>query len=238
MFMGLANGAGGLGCAAIGCLAAGQGLRGALLVGFAAVVPAALIARRALAERPASNEPHLFVTGSGCAGSGCSCESIVTVANSIDGCQPTVSGSSAPSFKLRCMTTTQASNRQRLVDAWAEERHAAVQAVRRNEPSQAWNHLERAHILSQPMAGRHVRTHLAMLRCAVRMLRPHEVAGQLFRSLVAAPGSWSGRYPVGNTGGADVSAFAPMDIPEDLRSLLETVSDKTAVLSSPTYPTT
>ena len=114
---------------------------------------------------------------------------------------------------------TETPNRQRLITAWDNERHAAAQAIRRNDPSQAWNHLERAHILSQPMAGRHVRTHLAMLRFAVRTFRPHEVAGQLFRILVAVPGSWSGRYPLGNTGGADVSAFAPMDIPDDLRPL-------------------
>ena len=30
----------------------------------------------------------------------------------------------------------------------------------------------------------------------------------------------TGKYPVGNTGGADVSAFAPMPIPDDLRPLL------------------
>ncbi|HEX5097742.1 MAG TPA: multicopper oxidase domain-containing protein, partial [Acidimicrobiia bacterium] len=44
---------------------------------------------------------------------------------------------------------------------------------------------------------------------------------QLFRVAVAAPGSLTGRYPMGNTGGADVSAFAPMPIPDDLRTLLE-----------------
>lgn len=71
------------------------------------------------------------------------------------------------------------------------------------------------------MAGRHVRTHLAMLRFAVSNRRPHEVAGQVFRTLVAAPGTWSGRYPLGNSGGADVSAFAPMTLPADLRQLLE-----------------
>ena len=74
------------------------------------------------------------------------------------------------------------------------------------------------------MAGRHVRTHLAMLRFAVRTQKAHEVAGQVFRTLVAAPGSWSGKYPIGNTGGADVSAFAPMDIPHDLRPLLAPTS--------------
>jgi Protein of unknown function (DUF3703) len=120
------------------------------------------------------------------------------------------------------MTTpaTETSNMQRLITAWNQERLAAAEAIRRNDPTQAWAHLERAHILSQPMAGRHVRTHVAMLRFAVRTFRPHEVAGQLFRTLVAAPGSWTGRYPLGNTGGANVSAFAPMDIPHDLQPLL------------------
>ena len=122
------------------------------------------------------------------------------------------------------MTTpqnAQPSVRQALVSAWNQERLAAAEALRRNDPSQAWAHLERAHILSQPMAGRHVCTHLAMLRFALRTHRPHEVAGQVLRTVVAAPGSWSGRYPRGNTGGADVSAFAPMDIPDDLRPLLD-----------------
>ena len=115
---------------------------------------------------------------------------------------------------------TQATDRQPLITAWNNERHAASAAIRGNDLSQAWAHLERAHILSQPMAGRHVRTHLAMLRFAIRTVRPDEVAGQLFRTLVAAPGSWTGRYPLGNTGGANVSAFAPMDIPDDLQPLL------------------
>jgi len=59
-----------------------------------------------------------------------------------------------------------------------------------------------------------------MLAAAVRRRDARELAGQVFRVLVAAPGSLTGRYPVGNTGGADVSAFAPMPIPEDLRPLL------------------
>jgi hypothetical protein len=116
---------------------------------------------------------------------------------------------------------TQQPNRQRLITAWIEERLAATDAFRRHDHPMAWAHLERAHILSQPMAGRHVRTHLAMLRFAVRTLRRHEVAGQLLRTLVAAPGTWSGRYPLGNTGGANVSAFAPMTVPPDLQQLLE-----------------
>ena len=115
---------------------------------------------------------------------------------------------------------TKRSNQQRLVTAWNGERQAATDARRRGDAGAEWAHLERAHIVSQPMAGRHVRTHVAMLGFALRTRRPHEVVGQVFRTLVAAPGSWSGRYPLGNTGGADVSAFAPMELQKDLRPLL------------------
>jgi hypothetical protein len=54
----------------------------------------------------------------------------------------------------------------------------------------------------------------------VRRRDVHEFFGQVFRLLVAGPGSLTGRYPVGNTGGANVSAFKPMAIPEDLRAAL------------------
>jgi hypothetical protein len=71
------------------------------------------------------------------------------------------------------------------------------------------------------MAGAHVRTHAAMLRAAVRRRDRRDIVGQLFRIVVAGAGSLMGRYPVGNTGGADVSAFKPMDIASDLRALLD-----------------
>jgi hypothetical protein len=64
-----------------------------------------------------------------------------------------------------------------------------------------------------------------MLGFAIRVADPREGIGQLFRVLVAAPGSWTGRYPVGNTGGANVSAFEPMPIPDDLRDLLAPRTD-------------
>ncbi len=109
-------------------------------------------------------------------------------------------------------------NRDALRDAWSNEMTAAKTA---SALDVAWQHLERAHILSQPVASAHVRTHGAMLVAAVRRRDPKEILGQVFRLIVAGPGSMTGRYPVGNTGGADVSAFAPMPIPDDLRELLE-----------------
>ncbi len=114
--------------------------------------------------------------------------------------------------------TTQ--TRTQLRGAWAGEIDAARRARSTGDERAEWTHLERAHILSQPFAGPHVRTHFAMCAAAFRRRDRQELVGQLFRIVVAAPGSITGKYPVGNTGGADVSAFAPMPIPDDLQALL------------------
>jgi hypothetical protein len=104
--------------------------------------------------------------------------------------------------------------------AWRDELDAARRGRATGDSTAEWKHLERAHILSQPMAGAHVRTHVEMFGAAARRRDFHEVLGQTFRILVAAPGSLTGKFPVGNTGGADVSAFEPMPIPADLQALL------------------
>jgi hypothetical protein len=111
-------------------------------------------------------------------------------------------------------------NRSELRERWAQERTAARTARQRTDVEDEWRHLERAHVLSQPMAGRHVRTHVAMLGYGLRHRDGREVVGQLVRLAVAAPGTWTGRYPAGNTGGANVSALKPMPIPDDLLAVL------------------
>src|SRR3954453_11360065 len=116
---------------------------------------------------------------------------------------------------------THLANRSELERAWSTERAGARAKSRDHELSSQWDHLERAHILSQPLSQLHVRTHAAMLATAVRRREWHETLGQLFRLVVAAPGSLTGRYPVGNTGGANVNAFAPMPIPDDLKQVLD-----------------
>lgn len=122
------------------------------------------------------------------------------------------------------MTATQARIRTdgqvALKEAWASERDRARAARAEGDVTAEWRHLERAHILSQPMALRHLATHAAMFTAAWRRRDRHELAGQTARLLLAVPGSVSGRYPAGNTGGADVSAFRPMPVPDDLRALL------------------
>jgi hypothetical protein len=94
----------------------------------------------------------------------------------------------------------------------------SAEAERRFEV--AWHHLERAHVLSQPFAGPHVQVHVRMFGFAWRRRDSRELLGQIPRILFAAPGSWTGRAPRGNTGGADVGIFTPMEIPDDLASLL------------------
>ncbi len=96
----------------------------------------------------------------------------------------------------------------------------AAHAEAQGDLGAAWHHLERAHILSQPFGWPHVRVHLAMLGLGWRTRDAREVAGQLVRVLVAAPGSWLGRFPVGNTGRARVGLMRPMAIPLDLQEQL------------------
>jgi hypothetical protein len=112
------------------------------------------------------------------------------------------------------------SNDADLRERWVQERTAARAARQHSDSDDEWRHLERAHVLSQPMAGPHVRSHVAMLGFGLRHRDRREIFGQLVRLLVAAPGTWTGRYPVGNTGGANVSALKPMSIPDDLQAVL------------------
>src|SRR3954447_868893 len=112
-------------------------------------------------------------------------------------------------------------NGQSLRRACANERNAARRARSAEDSTDEWRHLERAHVLSQPLPGAHVRTHVAMLGYGIRHRSRREVFGQMGRLLVAGPGSATGRYPVGNTGGAGVSAVEPMPIPADLQAILD-----------------
>lgn len=95
------------------------------------------------------------------------------------------------------------------------------------EIEEAWAGLGDAHVLSQPWPVPHVRVHAAMLALGWRTRDRSEIAGQLFRIAVAAPGSVTGRFPAGNSGRADVSAFAPAPVRDDLAELLDSVASTT-----------
>lgn len=84
----------------------------------------------------------------------------------------------------------------------------------------AFVHLERAHILGQASTREHVRTHVRMLLWAVRQRKSREVAGQALRIIGAATKTAFGFIPAGNTGGASISAFKRLPIPDDLAQLI------------------
>jgi len=103
--------------------------------------------------------------------------------------------------------------------AYGSEMHAARTHFAAGDFGAAFSHLERAHILSQRNTGRHAFVHCWMLRVGVARRDAREVLGQCARTIAALFFSriW---VPAGNTGGANVSAFAPMAIPEDLARLM------------------
>ncbi len=109
----------------------------------------------------------------------------------------------------------------------------ATAAEARGEFARAWRFLERAHVLSQAAAWPHVGVHWAMFTHAWRRRDVREILGQLPRLLLAAPGSWLGRAPLGNTGGADVGIFTPMPVPEDLRAKLDARPEPDGAVTPP-----
>ena len=109
---------------------------------------------------------------------------------------------------------------ERLKTAIALELEAAAAAESALDHAAATAHLERAHVLSQRITYLHVKTHVRMLLFAIRRRDWREIRGQSTRIPAALVFSriW---IPRGNTGGANVSAFLSMPIPDQLRSLLD-----------------
>ena len=105
--------------------------------------------------------------------------------------------------------------------AFEAELDSADALRRAGDLAGAFHHLERAHILGQQYVAPHVRTHLAMLRIGILHRDLREIAGQIVRVPAAALGSALGVPPGGNTGGANVGFFARMEIPPDLKALLD-----------------
>ena len=107
----------------------------------------------------------------------------------------------------------------KLREALLHELAASRQLELRGSLDAAFAHLERAHILSQRYAFAHAAVHVRMLRVGWKRRDAREVLGQTTRTAAALLFSrlW---VPLGNTGGANVSALRPMPLPDDLRPLL------------------
>ncbi len=109
----------------------------------------------------------------------------------------------------------------KLRTAFESELGSADAQRRAGDLDGAFHHLERAHILGQQYVAPHVRTHLAMLRIGLLRRDMREIVGQIVRIPAAAIGSALGVPPGGNTGGANVGLLATMEIPPDLKALLD-----------------
>ena len=92
-------------------------------------------------------------------------------------------------------------------------------ALEINDLSDAWLHLERAHIIGQSYPYPHTYAHWLMLKFGFRIKNTNEILGQLPRLLVGGVKSFVGKIPVGNTGGANVPPLKPMPLPEDIQKI-------------------
>ena len=101
----------------------------------------------------------------------------------------------------------------------------AEMALTHQQYLMSWRHLERAHILGQPYPAQHSLVHYKMIRFGCKVKNWKEVLGQIPRLLFGGVKSFVGRIPVGNTGGANVSALAPMKIPDDLQAIINNAKE-------------
>lgn len=105
--------------------------------------------------------------------------------------------------------------------AFLEAEYARANAAwSKGNIASAWRHLERAHIVAQTLLWPHMVSHWKMMWFAFRQRDGREFFGQVVRLALAPIGNLSGRLPTGNTGRANVSAFAPMRVPLDLQDVL------------------
>lgn len=86
--------------------------------------------------------------------------------------------------------------------------------------------LQDAHVLGQCLFWPHLLSHLWMLRLAYACRDWREIRGQILRLALVPLGNIMGRLPLGNTGGANVSAFRPMPVPIRLKEILEKQYDR------------
>lgn len=107
-----------------------------------------------------------------------------------------------------------------------QEWNLAKEYLAQRDFDAAFSHLETAHVLGQRQLFWHVRVHAGMLRVGWARKDAREVIGQIWRLLLTPLGHLTGRLPMGNTGGANVSAFAPMPIPERLQTLLDSTDHR------------
>ena len=106
-------------------------------------------------------------------------------------------------------------------EAYDREVSTAEQLMNAGHGTEAYAHLERAHVLGQEQVLPHVLAHWLMLRIEFQRRDVLAALGQMVRIVLGAVGSAVGIVPRGNTGGSNVNMFKPMPIPPDLAILIE-----------------
>ena len=83
----------------------------------------------------------------------------------------------------------------------------------------AWNHLERAHIIGQRYPYAHTFVHWKMLQFGFEIKSRSEIIGQIPRLIFGGVKSFVGKIPVGNPGGANVPPLKSFPIEKDLQDI-------------------
>lgn len=104
--------------------------------------------------------------------------------------------------------------------AYQVEVQQALKARHQQNWSDAWSHLERAHILGQQQFILHLQSHWLMLKLAADQSNWTEIRGQVLRLLLTPVGHLTGRLPIGNPGSSRYPVLQPLPVPDDLQSLL------------------
>ena len=107
---------------------------------------------------------------------------------------------------------------------YREELVKANEFLKKGYLQQCWHHYERAHILGQRWPLQHSYVHWQMLKFGFRIKNVKEIFGQVTRLVFGGIKSFVGTVPIGNTGGANVPPLKPMEIPDDLKKILDQYS--------------
>ena len=83
----------------------------------------------------------------------------------------------------------------------------------------AWNYLERAHIIGQNYPYAHTLVHWKMLKFGFRIKSRKEILGQIPRLVFGGVKSFVGVIPIGNPGGTNVPPLKPFPIEKELQEI-------------------
>ena len=108
----------------------------------------------------------------------------------------------------------------RIKPHWELEIKASEEAASIGNREAEFKHLERAHVLGQYSTLLHTKTHILMMLWGFHNRNFEEIAGQIFRIIVAFTKTIFGLIPSGNTGGSNVNPFKKMPISSDLQFII------------------